>query len=186
MFPIHALLAAAGVAGNQTAFSGWPVVGGAAAANSGPGPSWDQQWGGLLPFHSNTTSNNTPSQSRPSVNDGTIPPEAITPTTGSSLFNPIVGAIRDIASGTPPAPFSGSLPPIPAPEPDTTTQTNTTPEGTTTVQPMSEANWYASFPRGTQGVATQRGLTGRRKSKYGKSFRRGDIGNSLTTSSLNI
>ena len=60
--------------------------------------------------------------------------------------------------------------------------------GSTTVDPMPNMDWFTEAPRGAEGVATQRGLTGSRKkdSKYGKSFRRGDRDNSLTTSSLNI
>lgn len=59
--------------------------------------------------------------------------------------------------------------------------------GSTTVDPMPNMDWFTESPRGAQGVATQRGLTGRRKdSKYGKSFKRGDRENSLTTDSLNI
>ena len=63
--------------------------------------------------------------------------------------------------------------------------TTTTPEGTTTVDPMPDMDWFSGSPRGAQGVATQRGLTGSKKGgKYGKSFKRDD--NSLTTDSLNI
>ena len=79
-------------------------------------------------------------------------------------------------------------PPIPTPpkNPATEQTTTTTPQGTTTVKPMAEADWFSGAPVGAQGAATQRGLTGSRKtgSKYGKSFKRGE--NSLTTSSLNI
>jgi len=64
--------------------------------------------------------------------------------------------------------------------------TTTTSEGTTTVDPIPDMDWFSGSPRGADGVATQRGLTGSKKKdgKYGKSFKRDD--NSLTTDSLNI
>ena len=76
-------------------------------------------------------------------------------------------------------------PRIPDPAVDKTTTTNE--HGRTDVEPMPDMDWFSGSPRGAEGVATQRGLTGRKKnSKYGKSFKRGDRENSLTTDSLNI
>tara|TARA_R100000458_G_C8264977_1_gene240141 strand:- start:59 stop:979 length:921 start_codon:yes stop_codon:yes gene_type:complete len=65
------------------------------------------------------------------------------------------------------------------------TNTVTTAQGTTTVDPMPEADWYSGSPRGAKGVKTQRGLSiSKRGSKYGKSFRRSDL--DITNKSLNI
>ena len=65
-------------------------------------------------------------------------------------------------------------------------KTSTTNEyGRTDVDPMPDMDWFSGSPRGAQGVATQRGLTGRKKGgKYGKSFKRDDV--TISTDSLNI
>jgi len=86
--------------------------------------------------------------------------------------------------------FKIKPPPPPPPiikDPAKDKTTTTTPQGTTTVDPIPDMDWFSGSPRGTEGVATQRGLTGSKKKrdgKYGKSFKRDD--NSLTTDSLNI
>tara|TARA_R100000458_G_scaffold6178_1_gene4973 strand:+ start:196 stop:1209 length:1014 start_codon:yes stop_codon:yes gene_type:complete len=92
-----------------------------------------------------------------------------------------LGALQRFKLKPPPPP-----PPIPKdPAVDKTTTANE--YGSTTVDPMPDMDWFTESPRGAQGVSTQRGLTGRKKGgKYGKSFKRGDRENSLTTDSLNI
>lgn len=92
-----------------------------------------------------------------------------------------LGALQRFKLKPPPPP----PPIIKDPAVDKTTTTNE--YGRTDVEPMPDMDWFSGSPRGTEGVATQRGLTGRKKGgKYGKSFKRGDRENSLTTDSLNI
>jgi len=91
-----------------------------------------------------------------------------------------LGALQRFKLKPPPPP----PPIIKDPAKDKTSTTNE--YGKTDVDPMPDMDWFSGSPRGAEGVATQRGLTGSKKKggKYGKSFKRDD--NSLTTDSLNI